>query len=123
MSRFGAHEYATWLSFVVIAGIIVLFLTVLGNISGTTPDDHAGQMQDAIERAVVQCYALEGAYPPDIKYLENYGIAIDETELFVDYQPQGSNLRPAIFVAPISGSSVDSDEDSDSEILLDDLLP
>ena len=112
MRRFGAHEYSTWLSFVIIAGVIVLFLTVLGGLSGTTPEDHAGQMQDAIERAVIQCYALEGAYPPDLAYLESYGIYIDEEKLYVDYRPYGANLRPDIFVAPIYGDAEPHEHDN-----------
>ena len=52
-----------------------------------------------INRAVVQCYALEGAYPPSIAYLEeNYGIYIDHSRYVVFYQSAGDNLLPQINV-------------------------
>ncbi|HHX10536.1 MAG TPA: hypothetical protein GX729_04110 [Firmicutes bacterium] len=53
----------------------------------------------SIERAAVQCYALEGHYPPDLKYLEhNYGIRIDEDKYHYEYSVFASNIRPYINV-------------------------
>jgi hypothetical protein len=53
----------------------------------------------AIEKAAVQCYALEGKYPPSIGYLKkNYGIVIDEDKYYYDYQVYGANLKPEIVV-------------------------
>ncbi len=55
----------------------------------------------SLDRAVVECYALEGFYPPDLDYLkERYGITIDETLYYVDYFYLGSNLMPDITVLP-----------------------
>ena len=35
-------------------------------------------LRKAITRACIQCYAIEGRYPPSVEYLEeNYGIQID----------------------------------------------
>ena len=60
-------------------------------------------MESAISRAAVECYALEGFYPPELSYLTvRYGIAVDETRYFVDYAFIGSNLMPDITVLPIS---------------------
>ncbi len=98
MSRFDASEYATWLGFVILAGIVFLFFTLLGNVSESQPAQQAESLQRALENAVVQCYALEGAYPPDIAYLKNYGIEIDESRFTVFYEARGANLRPALSV-------------------------
>ena len=61
----------------------------------------AGQ---SVRRAAVQCYALEGSYPPSYEYLrENgYGAYVDETLYFIDYQFLASNLMPDITVLPQS---------------------
>ena len=53
----------------------------------------------AIERAAVLCYALEGFYPPQIKYLEDkYGLIVDRDKFMVHYSTFGSNIRPEISV-------------------------
>ena len=53
----------------------------------------------AIERAAVLCYALEGFYPPQIKYLEEkYGLIVDRGKFLVHYTTFGSNIRPEISV-------------------------
>ena len=60
-------------------------------------------MKSAISRAAVECYALEGFYPPELNYLTaRYGIAVDEARYFVDYAFIGSNLMPDITVLPVS---------------------
>jgi len=54
-------------------------------------------MQQGIDRAIVNCYAIEGAYPPTFEYLENhYGIKIDHDEYVIDYQIFGSNVKPVV---------------------------
>lgn len=61
-------------------------------------------MEEAVMRAAVECYALEGFYPPQLCYLsERYGVAIDEERYFVDYIFTGSNLMPDIAVLPAMG--------------------
>ena len=58
--------------------------------------------RQAIQRAAVTCYALEGAYPTSLAHLEAvYGVSVDETRYFVDYQYLGDNLMPDITVLPL----------------------
>ena len=53
----------------------------------------------AIIRGVVSCYAIEGIYPPDIKYLQDhYGLQIDEDKYFIFYEVYASNIMPNIEV-------------------------
>ena len=57
--------------------------------------------QQAVERAVVQCYAVEGAYPQSIEYLEDhYGLVVDHDRYVVTYEAFASNLRPYVQVLP-----------------------
>lgn len=59
--------------------------------------------EDAIRRAAVQCYALEGFYPADMDYLErHYGVQVDTDRYYVGYQYVASNLMPDITILPIS---------------------
>ena len=53
----------------------------------------------AVERTVMQCYALEGAYPPDLQYLvDNYGLVINEGQYVYLYEPIAANIYPFIRV-------------------------
>ena len=56
------------------------------------------------DRAAVQCYALEGAYPQDLSHLEErYGVSVDADRFRVDYIYIASNLMPDITIVPLSG--------------------
>ncbi|HOG63641.1 MAG TPA: hypothetical protein PLB33_08680, partial [Sedimentibacter sp.] len=56
-------------------------------------------LSDAIIRSAVQCYAIEGFYPPDIEYLENnYGLLVDHNKYFVSYSVFASNIIPEVQV-------------------------
>ncbi len=59
----------------------------------------ADTLRDAIRRASVQCYAIEGRYPPSVEYLEeHYGIQIDRERYDVFYSGFASNFMPDITV-------------------------
>lgn len=59
--------------------------------------------EDAVRRAAVQCYALEGFYPSSLDYLERYyGVQVDESRCYVGYQYVAANLMPDITILPIS---------------------
>lgn len=59
-------------------------------------------LRNAIARACVQCYAIEGRYPPSVQYLEeNYGIRIDWERFYVFYEGFASNIMPDITVISI----------------------
>lgn len=61
-------------------------------------------LQKAVQRAIVQCYALEGQYPPAISYLEeNYGLQIDKEKYLIDYNNFASNIMPQATVIPLAG--------------------
>ena len=54
---------------------------------------------ESIQRASVQCYALEGFYPRNLDYLvARYGILVDQDVYFVHYQYIADNLAPDVTV-------------------------
>lgn len=56
-------------------------------------------IEESIRRAAVQCYAIEGSYPPDIAYLTaHYGLVINEEAYFYHYEVIGANIMPIIAV-------------------------
>lgn len=91
----------------VLAAVLLLLLPitlsyVAQNVEQRTASESLEVVRRSLDRAVVECYALEGFYPPDLAYLkERYGIAVDETLYYVDYFYLGSNLMPDITVLPV----------------------
>lgn len=79
--------------------LFVLFLKGISSVSDTTLSKQEESLQTAIDRSVVQCYAVEGTYPPGLSYLEeHYGLFYDHDLFFVDYRSNGSNIFPDITI-------------------------
>jgi hypothetical protein len=57
------------------------------------------QLEEALRRASVACYATEGRYPPSLAYLtEHYGVQVDEARYTVFYEVVAENWMPEITV-------------------------
>ena len=82
-----------------LVAILSFFLSALSNLSDGREQEDKKQLESALTRAAVACYAVEGAYPPNVQYLEdNYGIQINKTLYTVKYEVIASNLMPDITV-------------------------
>ena len=58
-------------------------------------------IQETVKKGALQCYVVEGVYPPDLKYLEdNYGLKINTEDFYVTYDAFASNLPPTVIVSP-----------------------
>ena len=61
--------------------------------------ESAVALKDAIERSALQCYVVEGVYPPSLSYLEeNYGLQVNTKDFYVTYDIFASNLPPDVQV-------------------------
>ena len=79
------------ISVVLIAGIF--YIGKLGN------DQGIKLTREAVMRTVVECYAIEGIYPPSVKYMEdNYNLNYDNTKYYIHYDSFASNIMPTIEV-------------------------
>lgn len=84
--------------------LIVLIITVFAVVnldnfktlrSGSQPEE----IRKALLDACIQCYALEGSYPPSLDYLkEHYGVIMDKDEYFYYYEVFASNVLPDVEV-------------------------
>ena len=97
-------RFRSWQALIALAAgavLLVFCLIALQPVAGQSAETQRMRVESAIRYAAVQCYALEGAYPPDVEYLKaHYGIRYDETRFFVHYRPNGSNITPDIQVNP-----------------------
>ena len=79
--------------------VLVFFLAAVSNLQTGNRKEGKEQLEQAIRRCAVACYAAEGIYPPSIDYMkEHYGIQIDEEQYFVIYDIFAENLMPDITV-------------------------
>lgn len=70
-----------------------------GKMGSGQQEESLKQLDEAIRKATLTCYAVEGVYPPTIEYLrEHYGIQIDESRYTVFYEVFGDNIMPEITV-------------------------
>ena len=91
------------LSAVIFAAIILLFYFAVDASGKNTIEKQQESLESALARDIVQCYAIEGMYPPNPSYLEDhYGLTYDKNTFFVDYQPIASNLYPDVTVIKIN---------------------
>lgn len=88
-----------------VALFLMLFLFLLfgiQNISIASDRESLRILEDAVLRATIQCYAIEGMYPPDVAYLEEkYGIVYDHNRYIVHYEIFAGNILPDITVVDI----------------------
>lgn len=91
-----------FLSAALLAAVLAAFLLSIRSVSDRAADEQLSILENAIRKASVQCYAIEGRYPPSVEYLtENYGIVVDESRYAVFYDGFASNLMPDITVIPL----------------------
>lgn len=90
----------------------LLFLFVIGIVyfgiiesEQSTQEESTTQIEEALNKAITQCYSIEGEYPKTLDYLvENYHVYVDEDKYIVHYVYEASNLRPDLLIMRKDGS-------------------
>ena len=90
------------LSMAFFALVLAAFAAGAMAFSKKAQENGADTLRAGIQRASVQCYAIEGRYPPSVEYLEeNYGIQVDRERYSVLYSGFASNVMPDITVVEL----------------------
>ena len=98
MTRKQSRVWLPVLAAVVILEAVLWFFTAMGNLTRDSGDEGRQQLEAALRRSAVACYAAEGVYPPTLDYLtEHYGVQIAD-KYIVFYEIFASNLMPDITV-------------------------
>lgn len=89
-----------WIFTVLLAAALVIFLlTAVSNLERGRQEQDLRQLEQVLQRTAVACYAVEGAYPPDVAYMkQHYGLVYDEGRYTVHYKLFASNFMPDITV-------------------------
>ncbi|MBQ3796324.1 MAG: hypothetical protein II842_08560 [Butyrivibrio sp.] len=91
------------LTVVLFAAVLIIFFLAVDSMGHSSISKEQQSLENALSRDIVQCYAIEGRYPPNLEYLEqHYGLTYDKKTFFVDYMPIAGNLYPDVTVILIS---------------------
>ena len=86
-------------SLILLLAVALLFLGAVNRLEEGRRVEGVRQLETALRRAAVSCYASEGFYPPDVAYMqEYYGLRFDEESYVVHYRLTASNWMPDITV-------------------------
>ncbi len=82
-----------------ILAVILLVYAMAGDSGKDLGEESAAAIQEAVQRSALQCYVVEGVYPPDLEYLQNnYGLQVNTEDFYVTYEAFASNLPPTVRV-------------------------
>ncbi len=84
-------------AFILIASLLLFGINKTSRI---VKQEEAQLLYNAIDKAIVSCYAIEGRYPESLHYIvDNYGIIINEDRFLVSYEAFAANVKPSLRVA------------------------
>lgn len=87
------------LPFLTFIPILLLFYRGILSITAVNDSEQLRSLEKALRQNIVHCYAVEGAYPSSLSYLEEeYGLTYDKQKFVIDYQPIGANILPDVTI-------------------------
>ncbi|MCR5106836.1 MAG: hypothetical protein K6B28_01595 [Lachnospiraceae bacterium] len=87
------------LSILVFVVIIIMFIAGVNTLSEGSLGNEKEMLENALNRDIVHCYAIEGIYPPSLGYIEkHYGLTYDHDKYIISYESIGSNIMPTVMV-------------------------
>ena len=103
MGNVRKRKYASWLPLalgvLLFAAVAVWVMRGVREAARLSDEEGLRMAQEAIDRAVVSCFSLEGVYPATYEDLKaKSGLAIDEDKYIVFYDIFASNIRPSVTV-------------------------
>lgn len=85
--------------------VLILFVIAVQGISDSSHFDERAALENAIEKDIIHCYALEGFYPPSVAYMEeNYGLTFNHDRFIINYERMGSNVMPTYIIIDKGGN-------------------
>ncbi len=107
------------LSIVFFIAIFGLFIGGIRSAEANSAAEEKRVLEESINKAVVSCYALEGAYPDSIEHLEeNYGLVYYKDKYRILYSVFASNLMPEISVVSMDELDKQDENPDDQDIIL-----
>lgn len=81
--------------------VLIVFIAVvisgLSSYSSSLDEVETDRIKQVVEKYAIQCYATEGAYPPNVQYLsDHYGLVLNEEKYIYEYEAVAENIKPLI---------------------------
>lgn len=100
--RLNALSQVLTLPFILI--VILLLMQPLLGYGEKSQQIDLKTVEETVMRYAVQCYATEGAYPPNVAYLAtHYGLILDTERYIYQYEIFASNVQPIIIIYENTG--------------------
>ena len=94
-----SHKQRNILLIVLCALVLACGYFAFSGSRGDVDEEAMEAIRDAIRRSALQCYVVEGVYPPDLAYLQDhYGLQVNTDNYYVVYEAFASNVPPTINV-------------------------
>lgn len=91
------------LSIVFFVVIFSFFIYGVNSAEKSSAAESKNVLEENLHKAVVSCYALEGAYPASVEYLEeNYGLTYDKDKYAIGYVAFADNIMPDMHIIDLS---------------------
>lgn len=91
-----------WKAFITPVAFIAVILAIIlwsTNMTSRADTQQAKVQEEAIRKAAVTCYAIEGRYPESLQYVrDNYSVIVNEEDFNINYEVFASNIMPSISV-------------------------
>lgn len=95
----GKKNLVLWICIAAILIFLALFI-IVEDPGRDISEESAFAIKQAVEKSALQCYVVEGVYPPNLKYLEdNYGLHVNKDDFYITYNAFASNLPPTVVVS------------------------
>ena len=104
MNRFTGKHTGNFIRTLILSGIFCLFVTAafwsaFSEAARSAKAQEAANLKIAVKNDIIHCYALEGAYPESLAYIEeHYGLTYDSSRFLIDYEPVAKNIMPDVTV-------------------------
>ena len=86
-------------SIALMLAVIAFFVVGVTRLESGRQAQGKQQLEEAVRRTVVACYAVEGFYPPSVEYMQDrYALQYDQGRYVIRYEVVASNLMPEITV-------------------------
>ncbi|MBO2515888.1 MAG: hypothetical protein CW338_01240 [Clostridiales bacterium] len=95
-----------WIAVIVAVILVAAGVMLIDSIASRQDMQEKQLVEEALRKAVLTCYAIEGQYPPSIDYLRvNYGLSYNEDKYVVEYDNHGmANYFPEYTVYELGGA-------------------
>lgn len=98
-SIYGLKNIQLMITMAIVLAILWFLIDGISGYNESFEVTETSRLESLIEQYAIQCYATEGAYPPNLDYLvDHYGLVLNEDKYIYEYEPIAENLKPLIRV-------------------------